>query len=252
MSLSQDVASFGSGSAVKNRVSSPLATIRSLAPQINILNPLFTTAEECSTLLVAFADLAEPRHTAILGKMPTALPVMQAVHAADQKLGSAPAEQSFTAYFGGLTDAENKITATRDAAQTALNNLAAIAVTFSGVSGTGSAALTSLISTVPAPTIANPAPPPETIPNPAYTSFQTTNATKLSNMQALLTSLKATITQNTTDITTLYNGVDSSYQTGLNKLKGLSLIQFLGSSHPAEVQTAINNNIDLSMVPTVP
>ncbi len=252
MSLSQDVASFGAGSAVKNRVSAPLATIRGLAPQISILNPLFITAGECATLLTAFADLAEPRHLEILGKMPVALPVMQAVYSADQRLGSGPAEQSFPAYFTGLTNAESKITATRDAAQTALTSLATIAVTFSGVSGTGSAALTSLISVVPAPTIPDPMAPGSTIANPDYTSFQSTNATKLTSMQSLLTSLKTTVTQNTTDITALHNGVDASYQAGLNKLKGLSLIQFLASSHPPDVQAAITNNIELSMVPTLP
>ncbi|HET8686068.1 MAG TPA: hypothetical protein VFM18_05310 [Methanosarcina sp.] len=240
MSLTSDVLAFGAGSAVQNHVTAPIATIRSLANSFNIITAQFATAGDCYTDLNNYASYVETTHGAIVNKMPLALPLMQSVYAVDLRLGSSTAEQSFPAYFDGLTNAEAKTTSVRDSAQTCYNTVVSTVLTISGVTGTGDAALTSFMSVAPA------------VGTPEYTTFSSTYSTQLSTIQSSLTSLKSTVETDTTDVTSLYNGINSAYSDGLNKLKGVSFIQFLNATHPAPVQTAINNNITLSAVPVLP
>lgn len=251
MTLAQDVAAFGAGSAIINRISTPLATIRDRAAKLQTLATLLPAAGEAAALLIAYADMADGKHPGILSALPVTLPLMQSVYFLDQRLGVAAGASSFNDYFGALTSAEAGIEAVKTAAVNAVASLATVAVTIAGVMGTGDAALTSLLSVVPAPTTVDPG-TGATVTNPDYTSFLSTNAAKITSMTNTLTTLKSTVQTATTQLSGFYASIEASYQAGLAKLKGAAFIGFLNAPHPPEVQAVINNTVSLTSVPVIP
>lgn len=251
MSLAQDVAAFGAGSAIINRVSAPIASIRDRAARLITLASLLPVAGEASALLLTYADLVDSKHPGVLSALPVTLPLMQSVYFLDQRLGVAAGASSFNDYFGALSSAETGIEAVKTAAVNALTSLASVAVTISGVTGAGDAALTSLMAVVPAPTTTDPGTGAQ-VTNPAYTSFLSTNAAKITSMTNTLNTLKTTVQTATTQLNGYYASIDSSYQAGLAKLKGAAFIGFINAPHPAEVQAAISATVNLGSVLTIP
>lgn len=251
MSLAQDVIAFGSGSSVVNRVATPLSTIRNRAAKVATLATLIPVATDVSTLLVAYADAVDAKHPSILSSIPVTLPLMQSSFYLDQRLGLTTAESSMSTYFGAISSVETAVESTKTSAVNALTSIASVAVTISGVTGTGDAAITSLLSVVPSPTTTDPGTGTQ-VTNPAYTTFMSTNSSKISSMTSTLNNLKTSLQTATTQLSGNYASVDSSYQAALSKLKGSAFVSFVNSSHPAEVQAIIAYTLNLSSVPVIP
>lgn len=255
MTLAQDLANVGSGSASKNTLAPTIASLRTQASRIgplSVITPLTTAATDAQSSLIAYADLLESKNNAYLARLAVTLPLMESVRSLDLKIGSTGADNSFATYFGKVDAINTSAVATLNEAVSRLLYMSTTALTIPGVTGTGDAILVNLVASLPAATAPNPAPPPATIPNPAFTSYLAANSAKFSAMAADLTSLKATVASATSLVSSAYAAMDAAYSAGVNKLRGMALVQFVNGPHASEVSLEITKAINVASLPTLP
>jgi hypothetical protein len=256
VNLTTAIAAFAAGTAIVDLVTPGLASITSHGSPLASLSaiPGMSTA---STTINSMVSSATTQWNSILSQLSVALPAMKAVHVLESKMamastpGIAPTtagSTSFQAYFGAIDTVKTQVTNLQTSVTNSINTLGTSALSVSGVTGTGTAALTSLASKIPPATI--PDGSGGTMTNPAYTSFMSTNSSTFSSMTTAANSLNSTVATANTAVTAQFSAASSAFTNGVNSLKACAFATFCAQPQPAAVSAVIAKTVDTTKVPS--
>lgn len=263
MDLNSVISNFSGGASVVNKVTSSAASVTAAASSMADFGSKIPSMVAAQANISALTAQASSIMADLTAKLPIALPAMKAVHLMEKKaemaspaggLPSTDASPGFQAYLDTFKNVQASVTNATSALTSSLNSMADAAKTIPGISGsTPQAALASLASTIPVPTLQDPdfpSDPTKQITNPAFTAFSTANSGVMSTLNAGTSSITSNATSALSAINAQKAAGDAAFSSGMANLKALSFASFCAAPQPKAIQDAIGTLIVPANIPS--
>lgn len=234
-------------SIISNPVSGAISSINSMASGIGSLNPALGSIATSLPSITALTSSVSNYMNAELENLKTKLPILSAVHKLNKSAAPLAGIQAGTEVDSITSGATQGITTLGPMMSSVQNSLSS---SFTEISS----ALTGVAGSTPQEKLANfsASVPPATIKagdgvtditNPAYTSFMSTNASKINGLNNASSSITSTIGSATSSLASIQSTEQASLQQGIGKLKDMAFAKFASSTQPPAIQSIMDKFI---------
>lgn len=231
-------------SIVSNPISTSLSSLTSSTSGISGLNPATGSIGSAISAVNSLISSAQNYMTTEIENLKTKLPIMAAVHSMSKSvlpLGGTNPGINADSLLSGATQGITQLGPMMQTVSSSVgSSISGISGQLTGVSGnTPQEKLMNFSASVPPATILS-GDNITYITNPAYTTFLSTNAGKITGLNSIASSINSSISSTTSFLSGVAASETSSTQAGVSKLRDMAFAKFSSSTQPPAVQSIMD------------